>query len=58
MFKYVIYIFSKTVLMMVGILSIKIGSVYWNDNGEIDPLMIFLLFVGAMILTIWNEIQD
>lgn len=58
MFKYVIYIFSKTVLMMVGILSIKIGSVYWDDNGEIDPLMIFLLFVGAMILTIWNEIQD
>lgn len=58
MFEYLFYIFSKTVLMVVGIISIEIGSVYWNANGEVDPLMVFLLLIGAMILTIWNEIQN
>lgn len=57
MFEYLFYLFLKTVLLMIGMTSIRIGSIFWNDDGAVDPLMVLLFFVGTLVLTIWNEID-
>lgn len=56
MLEYLSQLFSKTVMLMIGVALIRIGSIYWNVDGSIDPMMLLLFMMGALILTLWNEV--
>ena len=50
-------LFYKAITLMLGISAIDISLTYLKTDGEVNPLMILLFFMGTIILTIWHEMR-
>lgn len=57
MLKYLTCLFYKSVTLMIGISAIYISLTYLKTDGEVNPLMILMFFMGTINLTVWHEMR-